>query len=320
MRILVTGASGFIGSNLMRAIFVAREHTPELSLRVTGRTDPSDLFSSCNEKPEFVFSGNLEEDVNWSDAVNGCDVVVHVAGAPAPLSGTDASVRLLRINRDATISLAEQAAQAGVRRFVYVSSLKVCGNERKEVYQPDAPAKPQDEYGRSKHAAELGLHRISSEFGMELAILRPAMVFSRNGQGNFQKLVKLVASGVPLPFASVSNQRSMISIDDLNTVVLSSILKSELKDCVYMVAHRETISTPSMIKAIANGLGKQPHLWRCPPSILEASAGVVGLRPIMNRLTASYRVDSSRTFEEFAICESASLARQIEAAAKSFLA
>ena len=259
----------------------------------------------------------MANEPDWSGAVAECDIVIHLAASPDLLTGPDATERLFAINRDATVSLAEAALNAGVKTFVFISTVKVWGDNRETPYDLNDTPAPTDDYGRSKWEAEQELLRLTQNSTMDLLILRPSMVFGAGDGGNFARLVSMVSKPIPLPFASVKNKRSMILVDDLVRLILGVALKSEPRQTTYLLAHRDTASTPQLIRAISEGLDQSPRLVPFPPTILDMALKMLRQGGIASRLLGSYFMNASPIYAELGLVESGTLHEQIAATARA---
>lgn len=293
-RILVTGASGFVGRalcvELERRGYAVRAAVRDLS-RATGLTG------------EIVAVGDIEADPDWSSALAGVDTVVHLAArvhvmrelATEPLSAFRA------LNVMATERLARAAAACGVKRFVYVSSIKVNGEATtdKPFSSNDVPY-PQDSYAVSKWEAEQVLWRVEKETGLEVAVMRPPLVYGPGVGGNFLRLLKLVERGVPLPLASIDNRRSMIYVGNLADALIACATHPAAAGNTYLVGDGEDVSTPRLIGEMARLMGRSARLWPFPPILLHSAAQLIGKAAEVERLTGFLQVDSSRIRNDLA--------------------
>jgi len=199
-------------------------------------------------------------------------------------------------NTLATIHLAEEAAKAGVKRFIYLSSIKVNGEETKlgQAYSEDSTPAPIDPYGVSKWEAELGLEKICAQTGMEFVIIRPPLVYGPGVKANFQKLMGLVAKGLPLPLGSVHNQRSMLALDNLVSFIAEATTNPLAANQRFLLSDGKDLSTSQLLKLIAKGMGKSIWLLPVPVFILRAAAQVLGATAAADRLLSSLQIDSSK--------------------------
>lgn len=281
--ILVTGSTGFVGSALLPVL-------PGHNLRRALRQPTAD------HHPGDIVIGNITLSTNWRTALADVDCVVHLAARTHVLDEhcADALAAYRQINVEATRNLAEQAAAAGVRRFVFLSSIKVNGEatDMRPFTRDDAP-QPLDAYGISKREAEDALRRIGADSGMEIVILRPPLVYGPGVKGNFLRLLQAVARGTPLPLASISNQRSLVYVGNLVDAIIACMDAPAAAGKTFLVSDGEDVSTPVLIRKIAAALGRSPRLLPCPPALLRSVARLFGKEAAVMRLTGSLVVDNS---------------------------
>lgn len=250
---------------------------------------------------EVVPIGNIGADTDWTRALVGVSSVVHLAGRAHVLRETCPDpISLFRaVNRDGTLRLARMAAEAGVRRFVFVSSIGVNGSQTKDrpYTELDEP-KPHDLYAISKYEAEQGLHEISALTGMQFVILRPPLVYGPDAPGNLRRLLNLVEKGLPLPFRAVDNRRSLLYLGNLVDAIALCLTHPSAANQTYLVSDGEDVSTPGLIRLLAMHLGKRAHLLQVPPGLLELAGKLVGKRAAVRRLLGSLAVDSGKIRRE----------------------
>jgi nucleoside-diphosphate-sugar epimerase len=308
--ILVTGASGFIGRALCAAL-AARGQPARRALR-SPQAGPG----------EAVVLGDIGPDTDWRHALQGASCVVHLAARVHFVRETapDPHAEYRRVNAAATQRLAQQAAQAGVRRLVFLSSVKVHGEASADrPFVETDPPRPADPYALSKWEAEQGLREVERATGLEIVVLRPPLVYGPGVGGNFLRLTGLVARGVPLPLASIANRRSLIYLGNLVEAILAACEAPRAAGRTYLVSDGEDLSTPDLVRAIARALGKRAHLLPCPPALLEFAARLAGRMEEARRLTASLQVDASLIARELGWRPRASLAQGLAETARWFL-
>ena len=284
--VLLTGATGFVGARLCSEL-LARGAQVRATVRRPGILgEPAGLEALiCEDLAVAPFAPQ------W---MAGVDVVMHLAGnAHHPrgsLGSDDESYR--RTNVSATETLARAAAGAGVRRFVYASSVKVNGEDSGEgAYSPGDAPQPQDEYGRSKLAAEAVLRRIADESGMETVIVRPPLVYGPGVKANFLRLLEAVERGLPLPFASLHNRRSLVHVGNLADALIACAAHPAAAGKTYLVCDGEDVSTAELILRIAAALGRPARLFPFPLVLLRLAARAAGKLPEIERLTGNLVLD-----------------------------
>jgi nucleoside-diphosphate-sugar epimerase len=285
---MVTGANGFVGK-----AFCTEAITRDI--KICGATRfPNVVFP--NVKNFEV--GDINGSTDWTLALEACDVVVHLAArahvmreiSENPLS------EFRRLNVTGTEHLARSAAAAGVKRFVYVSSIKVNGEEtfNGKAYTEYSDAAPQDPYGVSKWEAEQMLQRVAKETGLELVIVRPPLVYGTHVKGNFAQMISVIASGVPLPFASVNNKRSLIYIKNLVDALILCASHPAAAGKTYLVSDGDDISTSDLLNKLSLAMSKSPRLFSCPVAFLKLAGCLVGKSNQIARVVGSLQVDSSK--------------------------
>ena len=284
MRILVTGATGFVGTALCREL-LARGYM----VRATVRRLVSP--HAVSRQLQQVLVPDIAAEFDRRALVDGVDTVVHLA-AIAHRSNLD-DEELRRVNCDAATRLAEAAA-GSVRRFVFLSSVKVHGEDSGSgTYTEDDALDPQDSYGRSKLEAERALTDTAARCGIELAIVRPPLVYGPEVKANFLRLLRWIDSGLPLPFASVRNRRSLIYVGNLVDAI-ARIAGHPAARGPFLVSDDESVSTPELVSRIARVLGRPERLLRVPPALLLAAGTMAGRRDEVQRLTGNLAIDSLR--------------------------
>jgi nucleoside-diphosphate-sugar epimerase len=292
LRVLVTGATGFVGSAVVERLAA--------DARVTVRA-ASRGAAVRQAGAEQVTVGNLEPDADWSAAVAGIDVVVHAAARVHIMrdSAVDPLHEFRRVNVAGTLALARQAAAAGATRFVFISSIKVNGEatRRGEPYRADDPPNPADPYGLSKHEAEEGLRAVAARTGMQLTIIRPVLVYGPGVKGNFRAMVGWVRIGVPLPLGGIDNRRSFVALDNLVDLIATCVRHPAAANRTFLVSDDDDVSTPELLRRVATAMHRSARLVGVPPAILRAVGAVTGRRAEMQRLCGDLQVDIGPTRE-----------------------
>ncbi len=292
MTVVVTGANGFVGRALCTALRAAGQ-------RVRGivRTAPAgDPALECDE----IFTGDLSGEPDWGTALQGAASIVHLAGRAHVTreQASDPGDAYRRINVEGTRRLACAAVDAGVRRLVFVSSIKVNGEASQIPFtESDAP-RPEDAYGRTKWEAEQVLQQIAAASRLEIVILRPPLVYGPRVQGNFLTLMHAAARGLPLPLASIANRRSLIYLGNLVDAIAAGLVHPAAAGKTYLLADDAGVSTPDLVRAIAHALGKRARLLPCPPAWLKLAGMAVGKSDAVSRLTGSLQINSGRIRRE----------------------
>jgi UDP-N-acetyl-alpha-D-quinovosamine dehydrogenase len=291
VHVLVTGATGFVGRAVCEGLLNAGH-------RVTAalRGSSADLASGC----ESVVVGDINDSTIWRDALDGVGAVVHLAALTHRRDRGDALAAYRRINVDGSVQLARAAVAAGVRSFVYMSSIKVNGecspldtNGIPSRFSGDDDPHPTTPYGRTKWEAERALHKIADGTAMRLIVLRPPLVYGPGQKGNLLHLMGAVDRGIPLPFASLDNRRSLIDVKNLAAAAVLAVAADRAVAGTYTLADVE-LSSADLVRAMAAALGTRACLFRCPRRILGALAYVSGRREQLDKITGSLIVDSER--------------------------
>lgn len=280
MRFFVTGASGFVGSAL----------SSELKLRGI------DVHSISRTQQE------IDGSTDWQDALQGVSVVIHLAARVHVMheSAVDPLAEFHKVNVEGTEHLARSAAAAGVRRLVYVSSIKVNGEETADGcrYSEEDTPSPQDPYGISKWEAEQALQRVAAETGLEVVLIRPPLVYGIGVKGNFAQMLSAVARRIPLPFAAVKNQRSLIYVGNLVDALISCALHPAAAGKTYLVCDGEDIATPELLNSLGDEMGCPARLFPSPMWMLSMMGKIAGRSDQLQRLVGSLQIDSHKIRSE----------------------
>lgn len=292
-RMLVTGASGFIGRTLC-AELVRLEFLVHAALRDLVNFD----IAGC----EITKISGIDSKTDWCDALAGADVVFHLAARVHVMldDASDPLEEFRRVNVEGTERLARAAAASGVKRLVYVSSIKVNGESTvsaQKFTETDVPS-PLDPYGISKYEAEQALHRVAGETGLEVVIVRPPLVYGAGVKGNFAQMLKVLAMGIPLPFASVHNRRSLIYVGNLVDALILCATHPAAAGQTYLVSDGEDVSTSDLLRQLGVAIGHHARLFSCPQVLLKLAGHLAGKIDQIERLTESLQVDSSKIRRE----------------------
>lgn len=293
MKVLVTGANGFVGAALCGSL-AARGQAVRRALRRVSPAVEEEAWGS-----PAVSVGDLGPDTNWLAAVSGCEAVVHLAARVHVMNdrAADPLDEFRKVNVQGTLRLARQAAQAGVRRLVFVSSIKVNGEATRpgQAFHADDVAAPQDAYGLSKHEAELGLREIGRQTGMEVVVIRPPLVYGPGVRANFLALARAVKRGIPLPLGAIDNRRSLVSLDNLVDCIATCVSHPAAAHQTFLVSDGEDLSTTDLVRRMARAMGTSARLLPVPASWLEAGAALLGKRDVVRRLCGNLQVDIAKT-------------------------
>lgn len=294
MKFLVTGANGFVGKTLCAKLLRQGQ-----SVRAAVRSGNSTL-----ENVKAATVGAIDGETDWSASLRGVDVVIHLAARVHVMKdkAADPLTEFLKVNLYGTSNLAQQAASAGVKRLVYVSSIKVNG-EQTTVNRPftesDEPD-PQDPYGMSKWRAEQDLQRIARETGLQVVIVRPPLVYGPGVKGNFIRLLAAIDRGIPLPLAGANNARSLVYVGNLVDALIACATYPAAVGQTYLVSDGDDVSTAMLVDMIARSLGRNNRAFNFPTGILRAVATVLGRAEQVDRLFGSLRINDEKLRRELA--------------------
>ena len=289
MQVLVSGSNGFVGRALCTQAVACG-----LAVRGVTRT-------SCNLPKGVggVVVSSIDGNTDWREVLTGCEVVVHLAARVHVMQETTADplTEFRRVNVQGTLNLARQSAAAGVRRFVFVSSVKVNG-EATQLGSPfkadDVPA-PLDAYGVSKMEAEQGLRELAAQTGMEVVIIRPPLVYGPGVKANFAAMMRWLQRGVPLPLGAIHNQRSLVALDNLVDLIVLCLKHPAAANQIFLVSDGEDVSTTELLRRMGQAMGRPARLLPVPQSWLRYTAAMVGKPDVAQRLCGSLQVDISKT-------------------------
>ncbi len=285
MRVLVTGATGFVARAVI-PLLIERGHTVRAVVRRPGVTVPG--------VEDVVAVGDIGPATNWGSALEGIDAVVHLAARVHVMKdkATDPLAAFRRVNTAGTRVLAEAAAVAGVKRLVYLSSVKALADEsRPEPLSEETSPDPHSPYGISKLEAERALAEISTRTGLEVVVIRPPLVYGPGVGGNFRKLLQAVDRGIPLPFGALDNRRSLIYVGNLADAILECLTHPQAAGGRFLVHDGRPMSTAELVRAMADALGKPARLFPVPLSLLARLARLARREPVLDRVAGTLVVD-----------------------------
>ncbi len=290
--IFVTGATGFLGGHLIRHLH--KEHNYDLSASV--RSVSKDTL------PEGVKSHRVEgmgADTAWKVALQSVDVVIHCAARVHVMDDTsiDPLAEFRKVNVEGTLRLAREAVEAGVKRFVFISSIKVNGEETLPgtPYTADDTPKPLDPYGVSKMEAERGLMELAKKVDMDVVIIRPVLVYGAGVRANVLTMMRWLSKGIPLPLGAIHNRRSLVALDNLSDLIATCVWHPAAANQVFLVSDGEDLSTTDLLRRMALSLGTSARLLPVPAGLLKIAATLIGKSSFSQRLCGSLQVDISKT-------------------------
>ena len=287
--VLLTGANGFIGSAIMHRL-------QGDAYRVRGAVRAN--RRAVTDNGEYIKIEGLGKDSDWGDALDGIEVVVHTAARVHIMhdSATNPLKQYLEVNLEGTLNLAKQAAAAGVRRFIFISSIKVNGEQTMpgSAFAADDEPAPVDPYAISKLKAEQGLCELATETGMEVVIIRPPLVYGPGVEANFQRMIRWIDRGVPLPLGSIHNKRSLVALENLVSLIVTCIENTAAANQIFLIGDDEDLSTTELLQRIASALGKPARLFPFPTYLINFAASLLGKRRMAQRLFGSLQVDISK--------------------------
>lgn len=289
-KVLVTGATGFVGYRMVEHLLLDQRFDVLAALR--------NLQADIPEGATAVRMAALDGDHCDMD-LQGVDTVVHCAARVHVMNeqSADPLAAFRRVNVDGTLALARRAAADGVRRFIFISSIKVNGEgtDGRRPYDADETPRPQDPYGISKLEAEQALHALAAQTAMEVVVIRPVLVYGPGVKANFQSMMKWLHKGVPLPLGGIRNQRSMVALDNLVDLIKVCIDHPGAAGEVFLASDGEDLSTPDLLRRTARALQVNARLLPVPPSWLKLASRMVGRPAVAARLCGSLQVDIAKT-------------------------
>jgi len=292
MKICITGASGFIGNSICQNLSLSGHQ-----VKATVRFLKSAIRQ--NRNIEYISVGEINSDTNWKKALSGCEYVIHCAGKFHEMSKESKYDEYKTINVDGTHQLAIQAAKAGVRRLIFLSTIKVNGEFTEDGFPFSSSEKinPKDFYSSSKYEAEQILWKVANQSGLEVVTLRLPLVYGEGMKGNLKRLMKLINYNFPLPFKSIKNKRSLIGIDNLIDIIKVCIENMNAPGKTFLVSDGKDLSTPDLTHLLGSAMSCSPVLFSVPVKLLKFSSRIIGLKSEMERLTTSLQVDNGHVFK-----------------------
>lgn len=288
-RILLTGGNGFVGSSLCKKLLSQKRQV------TSAVRNASEWKGEDDPRLKLVSVGNIDAHTDWLVALEGCDRIVHLAARAHVLhdESKDALLEFRKTNVDGTVQLARMAKDAGVKRFVYVSSIGVNGSVSSRPYHEDDIPIPVEPYAVSKLESELALQELCKNGEMELVIVRPPLVYGPGCPGNFLRLMKLVESGLPLPFGSIHNRRSFVGVSNLVDLLTVCLFHPDASGRIFLASDMEDVSLPELLRILAKGMGKSARLIAVPAGLVLAAARALNKAGVYEKLCGNLTVDAS---------------------------
>lgn len=287
-RVLVTGSTGFVGRRLVTEL-LARGYVVSCAQRKL--QDKKEMQSGC----DYFAVGDFTEQPSWDAALAGVDSIVHLAARVHVMQETakDPLTEFRKANVDATLALAKAASAKNIRRFVYISTVKVNGEQTEgTAFTENDPVSPIDPYARSKFEAEQALLALGEETGMEIVIIRPVLVYGPGVKGNIFRLLQLIQRGIPLPFKGIDNHRSLLALDNLVDLIILSSHHPRAANQIFLAADGDDVSTDKLVRLCASNMHQQLRMFKVPGFILVTLAGMLApVRKLEQRLYGSLQVD-----------------------------
>lgn len=261
--ILITGATGFIGSYLLQIL-----SQQKVSITVTVRRD---LPLSLSMPIRIVKVGNIDEKTNWQEALQGIDIVIHLAARAHVINETisNPEAEFIKVNTQGTANLVQQSIQAGVKHFIFVSSIGAMTTQSDRILTENSPCHPDSPYGRSKLQAEQALINLAKDSNMTWTILRPTLVYGLGNPGNMERLMKLIKRGLPLPFSGIKNRRSFVFVGNLVDAIITCLDHPHAANQIFLISDNQDVSTPELVRLIAQQIQKPCQLMPVPPTLLK---------------------------------------------------
>ena len=288
-RVLITGATGFIGHTLVDRLSLEGSQVRAVSRRTV---------SNFPANVELKLVGDLTPNIDWGTTLAGVDKVVHCAARTHVLNdnAVDSLAEFRLVNSASTLNLARQAAGAGVRRFVFISSIGVNGTETfGKAFSAGDKEAPHSPYAISKNEAEKGLRRIAWETGLEVVVIRPPLVFGAGAPGNVAKLLRIVNKEMPLPLGAIQNRRSLVALDNLIDLIAVCLHHPAAANETFLVSDGEDLSTTALLRRLAAALGKHVHLIPVPVVMVRFILRLMGMGKMAQQLCGSLQVDMRKT-------------------------
>ncbi len=287
---LLTGSTGFIGQSISTTLEMQGK-----PLVATTRCLPNNSNSPISSTKVYA-TGDITGHTNWQPALHNVSAVIHCA-AQIPTGASSQCQTYRDVNISGTMRLAQQAAEAGVQRFVFLSSIGVHGNVTTTPITETSTLHPHDLYTTSKLEAEKQLFTLAEQTGMEVVVIRPPLVYGPNAKGSFAALVKFIQKGIPLPLGAVHNKRSLVALENLTSLVILCADRNrspQAANQIFVIADGEDVSTTTLLQKISKAAGRSSRLLPIPSLLLATGATILGKRHIAEKLLGNFQVDASK--------------------------
>lgn len=283
--VLVTGATGFIGQHLVASLKQYNHIQTRAAVRGTSSLPV-----------ETTLIDQIDQDTNWTHALKDIHTVIHLAARAHILQENtlDPETEFFTVNTQGTINLVNQAIEAKVQRFIFISSIGAMATLSEQTLTESSHCTPDTPYGRSKLQAEQALKQLCANSPMTWTILRPPLIYGPRNPGNMARLLKLVKTGLPLPLGAINNRRSLLYVGNLVDAIITCLNHANAKNQTFLISDGENLSTPDLIRQIGQAIGKTPLLLPVPPRLLTSLAQPLGKQETVNRLIGSLAIDSQK--------------------------
>jgi nucleoside-diphosphate-sugar epimerase len=262
-KVLITGATGFIGSYLMP---ISSQQKFQITAAVR-----KNLSQSLSGPIRIVKVGNIDEKTNWQEALQGIDIVIHLAARAHIINETipNPEAEFIKVNTQGTANLVQQSIQAGVKHFIFISSIGAMTTQSDRILTENSPCHPDSPYGRSKLQAEQALINLAKDSNMTWTILRPTLVYGPGNPGNMERLMKLIKQGLPLPFGAIKNRRSFVFVGNLVAAIITCLDHPKAANQIFLISDNQAVSTPQLIRLIAQQIQQPCRLLPVPTTLLR---------------------------------------------------